>query len=66
MASIEGEVLLDKVTREEFCPQCQVVYVSILREGNGEFQTVTLSSGNHFDFRNVTPGEYQRGCPGCS
>jgi len=59
MAAIEGTVLLDKITREEFCPGCQQVYVSILRDGNGEFQTVTLSSGNHFDFRNVSPGEYQ-------
>jgi len=57
--SIEGEILLDQITREEFCPNCQAIYVSILREGNGEFQTVTLSSGNHFDFRNVSPGEYQ-------
>lgn len=59
MASIEGEVRLDKVTKEDFCPQCQTIYVSILREGNGEFQTVTLSSGNRFDFHNVSPGEYQ-------
>lgn len=59
MASIDGEVVLDKVTKEEFCPGCQAIYVSILREGNGEFQTVNLSSGNHFDFRNVSPGEYQ-------
>lgn len=59
MASIEGEVRIDKVTKDEFCPQCQAIYVSILREGNGEFQTVTLSSGNRFDFHNVSPGEYQ-------
>jgi hypothetical protein len=67
MASIEGEVVLDKVTKEEFCPHdgvppgiyCPSVNVSILREGNGEFQTITLSSGNRFNFRNVTPGEYQ-------
>jgi len=59
MASIEGEVLLDKVTKEDFCPQCQSIYVSILREGNGEFQTVKLSSENHFNFYSVTPGEYQ-------
>jgi hypothetical protein len=59
MASIEGEVRLDMVTKDEFCPQCQAIYVSILREGNGEFQTVTLSSGNRFDFHNVSPGEYQ-------
>jgi hypothetical protein len=59
MASIEGEVLLDQVTKEDFCPQCQAIYVSILREGSGEFQTVTLSSGNHFNFHDVTPGEYQ-------
>jgi hypothetical protein len=59
MASIEGEVLLDKVTKNDFCPQCQSIYVSILREGSGEFQTVNLSSENHFNFYNVTPGEYQ-------
>ena len=59
MASIEGEVRLDKVTKEDFCSHCQSVYVSILREGDGQFQTSLLSSGNHFDFRNVTPGEYQ-------
>jgi len=59
MASIEGEVLLDKVIKADFCPNCQSVYVSILREGDGEFQTSLLSSGNHFDFRNVTAGEYQ-------
>jgi hypothetical protein len=59
MASIEGEVVLDKVTKGEFCQQCQSIYVSILREGNGEFQTVKLSSENHFNFYHVTPGEYQ-------
>jgi hypothetical protein len=59
MASIEGEVVLDKVTKEDFCPQCQSIYVSILREGDGEFQTVKLSSENHFNFYNVAPGEYQ-------
>lgn len=59
MAAIEGEVRLNKVTKDEFCPQCQAIYVSILREGDGEFQTVTLSSGNRFNFHNVSPGEYQ-------
>ena len=59
MASIEGEVRLEDVTREDFCSQCQKIYVSILREGDGEFQTVELSSGNHFDFRNVTPGKWE-------
>ncbi len=59
MASIEGEVILERVAKEDFCPNCQSIYVSILREGDGEFQTTLLSSGNHFDFRNVTPGEYQ-------
>ncbi|MDT7812605.1 MAG: hypothetical protein QOJ42_2521, partial [Acidobacteriaceae bacterium] len=59
MASIQGEVLLENVTRDNFCPNCQAIYVSILREGNGEFQTVNLSQGNHFDFHNVTPGDYQ-------
>jgi hypothetical protein len=59
MASIQGEVRLENVTRDDFCPNCQAIYVSILREGNGEFQTVDLSKGNHFDFHNVTPGDYQ-------
>jgi hypothetical protein len=59
MATIAGDVHLEGITREEFCPYCQAIYVSILREGNGEFQTATLSPGNHFDFHNVTPGDYQ-------
>jgi len=59
MASIQGEVLLENVTRDDFCLNCQGIYVSILRDGNGEFQTVDLSQGNHFDFHNVTPGNYQ-------
>lgn len=58
-ANIQGELRLDNITRDEFCPNCQSIYVSILREGNGEFQTADLSSANHFDFHNVTPGDYQ-------
>jgi protocatechuate 3,4-dioxygenase beta subunit len=59
MASIQGDLRLENVTRDDFCPYCQTIYVSILREGNGEFQTVNLSPGNHFDFHDVSPGEYQ-------
>jgi hypothetical protein len=59
MASLEGDVRLEKITRDDFCPNCQSIFVSILRDGDGEFQTATLSKGNHFDFHNVTPGDYQ-------
>jgi hypothetical protein len=59
MASIEGEVRLQQIKREQFCPNCQEVWVSILRDGNGEFQTVPLSPSNDFAFHNVSPGNYQ-------
>jgi hypothetical protein len=58
-ASIEGELHMDKVTLEDFCPNCAHLNVSILREGNGEFQTATLDSKNNFTISNVTPGDYQ-------
>jgi hypothetical protein len=59
MAMISGEVHLEQTTRREFCPDCQNVFVSILRDGNGEFQSVALDKDNKFTFYNVTPGKYQ-------
>ena len=57
MASISGEV--PGMTHTVSCPAGGPrVQVSILREGDGEFQTVELDDKNRFSFHNVAPGEY--------
>jgi hypothetical protein len=58
-ATIEGDLHLDNIKREQICFGCSQMTVSILREGNGEFQSVQLSPQNHFIIYDVTPGKYQ-------
>jgi hypothetical protein len=58
MASVVGEVQLEGIKRYESCPGMGGQHVTIVREGDGEFQTVPLDDKNHFNFRNVTPGDY--------
>jgi hypothetical protein len=56
MASISGEV--PGMTQSLACPSFGPrLHVSILREGDGQFQTADLD-GNRFSFRNVAPGNY--------
>jgi|HubBroStandDraft_6_1064221.scaffolds.fasta_scaffold51214_1 hypothetical protein len=57
MASISGEVpgMAHTVSCPGGGPRIQV---SILREGDGEFQTAVLDEMNRFSFSNVAPGEY--------
>jgi len=57
MASISGEV--PGMTHNLSCPAGGPrAHVSILRDGDGEFQTVDLDEKNRFNFHNVAPGEY--------
>ena len=57
MASISGEV--PGMTHNASCPAGGPrVQVSILREGDGQFQSVELDDKNRFHFCNVAPGEY--------
>ncbi len=57
MASISGEV--PGMSHNVGCPAGGPrAHVSILREGDGEFQTVDLDDNNQFKFRNVQPGDY--------
>jgi hypothetical protein len=57
MASISGEV--PGMTHNVSCPAGGPrVQVSILREGDGQFQSVELDDQNRFNFRNVALGEY--------
>lgn len=59
MATIQGEVHFEDITRREICPARGGQYVAILREGDGQFQNVNLGGDNHFTFQNVAPGDYQ-------
>lgn len=57
MASISGEV--PGMAHNVSCPAGGPrVQVSILREGDGEFQSTVLDEKNRFSFHNVAPGEY--------
>jgi hypothetical protein len=57
MAPISGEV--PGMTHNLSCPAGGPrAHVSILREGDGEFQTVDLDGKNRFNFHNVAPREY--------
>jgi hypothetical protein len=58
MASISGEVpgMAHNVSCSAGWPRVQV---SILREGDGEFQSAVLDEKNRFSFHNVAPGEYK-------
>jgi protocatechuate 3,4-dioxygenase beta subunit len=57
MASISGEV--PGMTHNVSCPAGGPrAQVSILREGDGEFQSAVLDDKNRFIFHNVAPGEY--------
>jgi hypothetical protein len=57
MASISGEA--PGMTHSISCPAGGPrAHVSILRDGDGQFQTVDLDDKNRFSFRNVAPGEY--------
>ena len=57
MASISGEV--PGMAHNVSCPAGGPrVQVSILREGDGQFQSAVLDEKNRFSFQNVAPGEY--------
>lgn len=57
MASISGEV--PGMTHNVSCPAGGPrARVSILREGDGQFQSMELDDKNRFNFRNVAAGEY--------
>lgn len=57
MATISGEV--PGMSHGVSCPSGGPrAHVSILREGDGEFQSMELDDKNRFVFRNVAPGEY--------
>lgn len=57
MATISGEV--PGMSHNVSCPAGGPrAHVSILREGDGQFQSVVLDEKNRFTFRNVDPGEY--------
>jgi hypothetical protein len=57
MASISGEV--PGMSHNVSCPAGgHRLHVSILREGDGQFQTITLDDKNRFIFSNVAPGDY--------
>lgn len=57
MASLSGEV--PGMAHNVSCPAGGPrVQVSILREGDGQFQSVVLDEKNRFSFHNVAPGEY--------
>jgi len=59
MATIQGEVHFENITRRDICPARGGQYVAILREGDAQFQNANLGDDNHFTFQNVAPGEYQ-------
>lgn len=57
MASISGEV--PGMTHNVSCPAGGPrAHVSILREGDGQFQSADLDDKNRFTIRNVAPGAY--------
>ena len=57
MASISGEI--PGMSHSASCPGGGPrAHVSILREGDGQFQTVDLDDKNRFSFPNVAPGDY--------
>jgi hypothetical protein len=57
MASISGE--MPGMTHNVSCPAGGPrVRVSILRDGDGQFQSVQLDDKNRFNFHHVAPGEY--------
>jgi hypothetical protein len=58
MASIQGEVHFEDITREVICSGRGGQQVSILRDGDGQFQSAELDSKNQFSFKNVAPGDY--------
>lgn len=59
LASITGEVHFENITRRGICPGRGGQSVSLLREGDGQFQSVDLGDDNRFAFQNVAPGDYQ-------
>jgi len=54
MASIRGEVQFEGVSDDRFLRH----QVSILRQGDGQFQTALLDSKRRIEFHDVEPGEY--------
>ena len=60
MATIAGDLHFEGITRNASCqgPGAQKT-VRILREGDGQFQSVVLSDKDHFEFQNVAPGDYK-------
>ena len=59
MASIAGDVHFEDITKNASCPGLGGQTVRILREGDGQFQSVVLSDKNHFEFQHVAPGDYK-------
>ncbi|MGO8789971.1 MAG: collagen binding domain-containing protein [Terriglobia bacterium] len=59
MASIAGEIHFEGMTTYASCPGLGGQQIRILREGDGQFQSVVLSNKNRFEFQNVAPGNYR-------
>jgi hypothetical protein len=59
MASINGEVHFEGISRQASCPLGGGQHIEILREGDGQFQAANLDRNNRFEFQNVAPGDYQ-------
>ena len=59
MAAIAGDVNFEDITKRASCPGLGGQTVRILREGDGQFQSVVLGDKNHFEFQNVAPGDYK-------
>lgn len=58
MASITGQVHFDGISRRDSCPGLGGQRVEILRAGDAQFHGAALDDKNHFEFHNVSPGEY--------
>lgn len=58
MASILGEVHFENISRRASCPALGGQHIGILREGDGESQSMVLDDKNRFEFHDVAPGNY--------
>jgi len=58
MGKIAGEVHFEGIEPRQSCPGLGGQEVRVLREGDGQAQSVRLDDKNRFEMKNVAPGEY--------
>jgi hypothetical protein len=59
MASIYGDVRFEDISPRASCPNLGGQRVNIMRLGDGQVQSAALDNKEHFEFKDVAPGDYE-------